>query len=562
MHNELRIPDLSFPQVEFGAKETPWNLNILLYTGGADARMNHAQKLIASGAFGDPQLDRLELITKLHDEIGAGLGTGGSRNTALAQIQVVRSLFGFADRTSRPLTLDTVTDTYCAWADSLVHRTRLKKGTPRNARYPEQIPLAISSAYALGAAIGKLLNSVLERQTSIVELTRLTSPKKRKTAVGVQAEKQSLSDAFAFGHLLQDVCDGLTLQAVLEAPLPVQLELRRGQLLIRHGDFSIPTHKFQHRVLGVRYTLANLRIEAELLMFIAQTGMNLEQGHNLQLRHFFYVSHLDGYQVKEHKARRGGKVLFEIFKDYKAHFERYLDWRRSLFPDSNRLFPFVGQEGSRPDRRFTGHRFRAVCKELGLRFGSPRLLRNTRVNWMLRTTGDPDLTAEMAQHTKQTLLGVYELPSLQRALVETTRFWSKFDPDLAKTQAVAPGGCNGNPTEVANIPAGTPRPDCTTASGCLWCENHRDVDTLDYVWALASFNQVKVIELSKTNSPQSDNDVPPCKRVIDRIHDKLRWFEQSNEVRSGWVDEAQARVAEGDFHPEWRNEISELEGTV
>lgn len=562
MRDQLRLPDLSFQDVKFGAKETPWNLNILLYKGGADARADQAEQLIASGALGDPQLDRLELVFELYKEIRAGLGSGGSRETAVSQVRYLRSFFGFADRTCRPLTLEAVTETYCAWADSLFHRTRTKKGTPLNKHHPEHRPISMRSAYGYGATVGTLLDRVLERHTSVIGMTRLDSPRQRKAAVGVQAEKQNLSETFAFGHLLQDLCDGLALQTVLEAPLPVEIKLTCGKALTRNGDKGWQQRLEQEARLGERYPLANLRIEAELLMFIAQTGMNLAQALKLELRHFFYVSHLDGYQVKERKDRRGGTVLFEVFKEYKSHFERYLEWRKNVAPYSNRLFPFIGIYESRPERRFQGHRLRGICKELDVPFVSPRSLRNTRVNWLLRMTADPDLTAEMAQHTKQTLLRVYERPSLQRAMVETTRFWSKFDPHSTRTQAVAPGGCTGTPKEVVGIPKEAPKPDCMRASGCLWCENHRDVNSLDYVWALTSFKHLKVIELSMARLPQRDGDVPPSKHAIDRIHEKLKWFEQSNEVRRGWVNEAQARVAEDDFHPNFRDEISNLEGTA
>jgi integrase len=462
---------------------------------------------------------------------------------------------------NRLLSLEAVTETYCAWADSLFRRTHLKKTTLKIARGADA-PLSMSSAYAYGAAVGTLLDRVLDRHTCIVEMTRLERRVQRKTAVGVQAEKQNLSDTFAFGHLLQDICDGLTVQTALDAPLPIEIKLRSGNALIRGGGHYV-RHAPEHDArLATRIPLANLRIEAELLMFIGQTGMNLAQAHNLELRHFFYVSHLDGYQVKEHKHRRGGTVLFEVFKDYKPHFERYLEWRRKLFPHSNRLFPFVRYEGSRPEGRFMAARLRKACQDSGVPFVSPRSLRNTRVNWLLRMTGDPDLTAEMAQHTKQMLLGVYEQPSLQRAMVEAMRFWPTQDPDSAKTQAVAPGDCTGTPKLTTEIPKDAPKPDCMKASGCLWCENHRDVDSLDYVWALTSFGHLKTIELSKAALPQRDEDMPPAKHAIDRIHEKLRWFERSNDIRRGWVHEAQARVAEGDFHSGLREEISELEGTA
>lgn len=555
------FPDLSFPNVKFGARETPWNLNVLLYKGGADAKADLVAQLIASGALGDPQLDRLKLVCRLHEEISAALESGGSRASAVGQLRRLRSFFGFADRMCLPLTVETATDTYCAWADSLVHRARIRIGTQPNLRHPKHKPLSMRSAYSYGAAVGMLLDRALERHTRAVEMTRLESPRPRKTAVGVQAEKQNLSDTFAFGRLLLDITDELTIQTILAAPLPLQLKLRNGKVLTRSGSIGGVLDELDGQ-LGARYPLANLRIEAELLMFIAQTGMNLEQANSLELRHFFYVSHLDGYHVKEYKARRGGTVLFEIFKDYKAHFERYLGWRRALFPHSNRLFPFVGYRGSRPDRRVSGHRLRAVCKKLDIPFVSPRSLRHTRVNWLLRITADPNLTAEMAQHAKQTLLEVYERPSLQRAMGEVTRFWSKFDPHSAKLQAVAPGNCTGTPKEVTEIPKYASKPDCTKASGCLWCENHRDVDSLDHVWALATFKHLKIIELSKVRLPQRDEEVPPAKFAIDRINDKLRWYEQSSEVRRTWVEEAQARVTESDFHPQLRDEITELEGAA
>lgn len=59
------------------------------------------------------------------------------------------------------------------------------------------------------------------------------------------------------------------------------------------------------------------------------------------------------------------------------------------------------------------------------------MLRNSRVNRLLRRSGDLELTAEMAQHAEQTLLGIYERPSQQRAMGEIMRFWNCADPSLA-----------------------------------------------------------------------------------------------------------------------------------
>ena len=562
MHKDLQIPDLTFPEVEYGTTETPWDLKVLLYKGGAAANRKLVAQLIADQIFGDPRFDRLTLVIKLHEEINAGLRVGGSRETAFSQITHLRFFFGWADSTDHPLSMEAVSEAYCAWADLLVHRTRLRRTAGQTQRNPNLRFISMRSAYSYGATVGTVLNRVLGRHTNIIETTRLYMPSQRKTAVGVQAEKQSLAHTFAFGNLLQDICDALTIQTVMEGSLPVHITLRNGNVLLRGGGTCFASLNGTDVKMGERYPLANLRIEAELLMFIGQTAMNVAQAHKLELRHFFYVSHLDGYQVKDHKSRRGGTVLFEIFKDYKPHFERYLAWRRHLFPHSSRLFPFVRVKGARQDSRFQGERLRAICANEGTPFIGPQTLRNTRVNWMLRKSADPDLTAEMSQHTKQTLLGVYELPSLQRTMVEATRFWSKTDPLRARTQAVAPGGCSGRPQAVPEIPDEAPKPDCARASGCLWCENHRDVDSQNHVWALVSFKRLKVIELSKLRSPQRDEDVPPAQHTVDRLNEKLRWFERSNETRREWVIEAQARIDEGNYHPDWHHIIAQLEGTI
>jgi len=47
-----------------------------------------------------------------------------------------------------------------------------------------------------------------------------------------------------------------------------------------------------------------------------------------------------------------------------------------------------------------------------------------------------------------------------------------------------------------------------------------------------------------------------------RLSDKLRWFLESNKQRQGWVDEALARVEEGNYHPDWLRLIQDMEETA
>lgn len=574
MPSSCHVPELSFPSVTYGKHQSPWDLKVLLYLGGGKANPRHVSDLINSGRLGSPLLERLELVQKIHEAIHSKLVGGGSHQSACTSVETIRRFFTWAEKANHPLTLDTIQTTYLHWADWLVHRHRVVGDLKANAAYSQGVNLSV------------ILGDVLSRPTPLVKLTRLVNPPQRKTVCGTGAEKQNLQDTFAFGHLLQDLCDGLPADIVLNGPLPVRLALRGGGQVVAWSGWvrpkgeggqkipklDSPQRRYQARMaaarwdawvaegtLRTRYPLANLRCEAELLMFIGQTGMNLSQAHQLKLRDFFYVSHLDGYQVKNRKGRRGGEVLFEIFNDYKPHFERYLAWRRLVFPDSELLFPFVRQKGRAEHTAPKFNRVHEICKQQRLCFVSPSKVRNTRVNWLLRRSGDADQTAEMAQHTKETLLNVYARPSQQRAMGEVMRFWAKNDPSVARMVPVAPGECDGQPVPIKGVPRDAPQPDCLNASGCLWCEHHRDIDSQDYVWSLGCFRHLKIIELSKWHSPPSSRETYPGEYAINRISEKLRWFKESNARRSGWVDEALARVEEGTYHPSWQRLIESME---
>lgn len=577
LRDDARLLDLTFVGIEYGRNETKWDLTCLLYRGGAKANVKRVERMIAEGLLGAPEGDRLELVSRIHDFINSKLVAGGSKYTAGNMIRWARNQFAWAEEMGLHINLASIEKGYLEWSDSLVHRHQVVKN------------LSERSAYTMGAQLGAVFDAVLGRSTPILAMTRLRMPPKRKTANGVKAEKQNLQGTFIFGQFLQDICDALTVNTVLKGPLPVRIPLRSGVELVEWSGYTNwksvqhhlenepkvskkgrePAHhrkclaNFRKReaegTLRTRYPLANRRCEAELLMFIGQTGMNFAQAHKLKLRHFSYASHLDGYMVRERKSRRGGDVLFEIFKEYKPHFERYLEWRRNLFPDSDLLFPFV-RIGGRAIERHPQFSLRSVCKKLGLRFVPPQELRNTRVNWLLRRSNDPDLTAAMAQHSKQTLLATYERPSLQRAMTEIMRFWARNDPTITRTTPPAPGECDGTPVPLNTLPKNATKPDCLRPSGCLWCEHHRDIDTLDYVWSLASFRHLKIIEVSTWIAPKKSREAHPAQYSIDRISEKLHWFRESNAKRKHWLEEAFARVDEGNYHPEWSMRIVAMEG--
>lgn len=567
---EVQLPDLTFPEVKLGEKETAWDLRCLLYQGGAMVLANKVFDVIATGELGPPRIERFGLVEKIHEEILASLTAGGSKATAISIIERLRAMFGWADLAGHTLSLDTVASVYVRWSDHLLHRVWVIKD------------MSERSAYHSGLMVGSVLDKVLERGSPIIMTTRLTKPPRRKRGRGIEADKQNLEQTFAFGHLLLDIMDGLSLDSVW-GPLPVRIRMRTGKELVEWSGlrpleqlrWANPQSRQQRynakisakirsayeadRTLRTRSPLANLRIEAELLFFMSQTGMNRAQAHQLKFRHFSYSSSIDGYLVRDYKQRRKGEVLFEIFAEYKSVFERYLAWRKDIFPDESDglLFPLVRTGGRAEDKAPGFIRIREVCKRLGTRFIPPSQLRNTRINWILRRSGDADLTAEQAQHSKQTLVHIYEEPSLQRAMTEVVRYWKSNDPSIAPP---APGVCSGSPEPVTVIPPEATKPDCIRPSGCLWCEHHRDVDCFDYVWAVSSFRHLKSIELAKYHPPQKKNwPTHPAVFAIERLSDKLHWFHHSNSVRHGWVEESLVRIDEDDYHPAWCDLIQSIE---
>ncbi|MDD5175292.1 MAG: hypothetical protein PHQ05_02560 [Sterolibacterium sp.] len=573
---DLNIPDLTFPIVTYGRMETPWDLRTLLYMGGAKTSPRTVFNQIAAGELGRPIVERIDLALRLHEAINANLVGGGSKRTASSILKPLRCFFGWADAGGHPLSLETVEAKYRYWCDFLLHRVRLRE-------------IKENTAYSMAVAVSSVLGDALDRAQSLILTTRLRSPKPGSRAVGIAADKQNLADTFAFGHLCLDVIESTPVEAIW-GRLPLRIRIRSGRVL-EQWSYLIPPENLAalkpgyknkshferalrkraaweaDRTLRTRFPLVNLRLEAELLVFMAQTGKNLAQAHQLRKTQFSYKSTIDGYEVRDYKQRRQGEVLFEIFAEYRTHFDRYLAWRDQVFAGepTDRVFPFVRQKGAAestaPD--FDQLR-RRICTSSGIPFVGPQKLRKTRVNWLLRQSCDPDQTAEMDQHTKQTLLRIYDQPSLQRAQVEIIQFWRKCDPRLGgdPLPCPAPGVCDGVPKAIPDLPVEASKPDCTHPAGCLFCDHHRDIDSEDYVWSAASMRHLNTLILAGFR-PVKKGKADAARHVelaIEVLTAKLKWFRESNHKRKHWVEEAMERIEESAFHPHWRHLIESAEG--
>ena len=569
------LPDLTFPSVHFSQRKSPWNLSALFYLGAARAHPKAAIQAIANNQLGPPLPERIPLLTKIHDEILARIQAGRSLRTAEDTIRRLRHFITWIESTGGVFAIETVEDKYRQWCES-------KKVQVRKLKYSG------STAYTEALIVSSILTAALELAQPLILTSCISFPKKHRHTDSIAADKQILAETFTFGKLCVQLIEHLDVDAIYGS-LPIRIPLPDGKIadewcwLANPEKVACLKDGYEHkastatvlklraaweaeRSTRTRFPAINLRIALELLVFIAQTGMNLSQAGRLKRYQFSYKSTTDGYEVKDYKHRRHGSVLFEIFSSYKTHFERYLNWCDKIFSSERPqlLFPFIRPHGSSDTTTPGFDRIRyKYCRLTNIRFIAPRELRKTRINWLLRYSNDPALTAEQAQHTKETLLRHYEKPSLQLALSEFTLFWRKNDPRLiaAPVPSVGPGICSGVATAIPDLPNGTPKPDCTHPAGCLFCNQHRDIDTLDYVWSLTSMRHLNVLLLR--GSLPANRGIDPVRHVeftLQALTTKLAWFRASNAKRFAWTEEAANRVEEGEFHPHWRYVIKSAEG--
>lgn len=564
------LPNLDFPGMPIGPQEKPWSLRPLLYRGGAKANRCHARELTDRGLLGKARDRRLPVLTRIHDYLLSRLIGGVSKSTLQSEIKCLRKLYSYADGVDEDITEINVERIFVRWVQSERQRVRLKL-------------LSEISLYGVGCQLSSMLSRALDLSSdkAMRRAARLRFIKSSKKALGTQRDKQNLSDTYAMGHALIDIANELTFEKI-NSPLPIEMCLRTGQ---RWQEWSglkpadrvrtlDPEHNRKSTIkktqalrerwsqdtsLRVRFPLINLRIEAELQIFIAQTGMNVSQAAKVKMGDFRYQSYSGGYAVRRYKGRKGGEVEFEIFSEYRPVFERYLRWRDQVFPESRDglLFPFLSNHGEGARQQLYCDRTKRTLEALGVPFISASLLRNTRINWLLRRSDDPELTAEQAQHAQQTLIRHYQRPHHQRAAVEATRFWQAADPSVTPP---SPGKCIGTaPALASDVPATAPAPDCASAAGCLFCIHHRDIDNFDYVWSLMSFRHLKSLELSRANVAEAQTAELPSLLVVERATAKIEGFSLGGGERPAWVAEALARVTEGYYHPYWDSWIQIVE---
>ncbi|RDL42575.1 hypothetical protein DN730_18935 [Marinomonas piezotolerans] len=572
--------DLTFPNFPMGTHQVPWNLKILIFKGAAKLSRKSAILSIESGEFGNPIEDRIPLVMAFHEAISSMISLGKSRALVESSLEVLWRFFSWSEANSEPITRETIIDIFKRWAEFQLYRTQIRKEISAIHAYRQSSKMANLIAKALHLPGIKPGGTLLQQ-------TRIRKPPEKKRVLSVKADKQNLDQTFEFGHVLTKICRALDLETV-RGKLPILIDAGGEKMLTLSGNLMKPnmdTNVIENEASRRRAEIAraplndseslfdrhkrsgilNQRIEAELLIFIAQTGMNLTQAASFERENYRWKSNGEDLEVfRVYKGRRSGEAIFRCFKSYREHLEKYMVWldETGLSDHDNRLFPLLSRGMIRAkDAKVKFFTTKETFKKINLAFIGPKQLRKTRVNWLLRRSRDLDLTAEQMAHDKGVLLRDYEMPHHQSAAAEIIHFYNATDPAFSPP---GPGICideGHKPESIAGLPKEAPKPDCVSPEGCLFCAKHRDIMSSEYCWKLASHSHIKSLETA-LYKPSAQQEVHPGYRVIDRITQKLEAIASGSQIRALWVKEAKDSIRSGKYHPYWDGHIKLLEVIV
>lgn len=539
-----------------GIEASSGDLSRWLIKGGAATDSRWFYRDATANTWQSTIKDRLHFVEAARDHFDHELTRGTAEASVSTYINDFNVFMKWVDEKNIHLSMDdkTLETAYLAYDEHCYSRAWTKKEIAQITAY--------KAVFNVGQSLSKLMERPAHTQLKYQSRTIKAYKAPRKTSVSRAAEKQHLGDSQLLGYYCVDIADAITIESAY-GQLPITtntlkpdgskqaIEMPWGLVKLLKHDSKHTSHraialcKPTNCIDMFRGSLIRIRLLAELVIFVYQTGMSVSQVLQIERKGFSYkLQGNNDWLVTCHKGRKQGPVSFTIYKEYRARFKRLIKFVDHFCPEDYQLFP-LSYKSSKNRGSVHYKSLTDQAKRDGIPWIPPRVTRNTRANFLDRMTGDPGLSAEMSQHTKEVFKQNYERPSQQRSMAALTIFWKKEPISLINS------GCNAQPEPSPDKPSDVIGPNCINESGCLWCKSHRDIYSEDYVWSLASFRHLKLIEAAQPIKREIPADL-----VIERLSNKLEAFKKRSEQSQKWVEEAIMRIEESFYHPTWKNIIN------
>ena len=283
-----------------------------------------------------------------------------------------------------------------------------------------------------------------------------------------------------------------------------------------------------------RKRLASYGLVIGMLLFIAQTGANLDTAQQLQLDTMKVLSTTQGRRFSGTKSRAGGKTIYPEFGvQFEPIFRKILELRAWYIQDERCDFVFPLRNNIDKLGLIGNAKLQLIKKFLQRIF--PKFIWITPRQWRKHVSsqyvqlsdGDLLLEAEKMGHSLDTARKNYSRTSFQEAGQQISQFFHELrDVAVAKTRTVeriAVKTLEGN-VDAHTLPVGVctttmpqpekaigfteqaPTPDCQQFEHCLFCQNYavhaddEDVRKLLSLKSLLGYIKQKATDLIKWES--------------------------------------------------------------
>lgn len=228
-------------------------------------------------------------------------------------------------------------------------------------------------------------------------------------------------------------------------------------------------------------------LQAFTLLFIAYTGINLEQARTLEWDGEYEVS-TERQKFRVIKWRANGKLQsFEIQPTFLSDFKRFLKLRSFLLNgrECRWLFFSLGIRGLGQPGQMKYYAPRQIYQRLmridpALPVITPRQWRSANVAWMLRKNVPLSVAADVVQNSEETLKRAYVAGSFETHRAEMTAFLDKVSSVVLEgTQAIngiqegPVGRCTDYGRPKSDGTSSLLSPDCRNPEGCFFCDNYK-----------------------------------------------------------------------------------------